>query len=145
MSVQLPAPCIALQQNVDSLIADLNDLEDQLKAAPHDKDLLKQIADQKNAIAQAKRAVETCIQQSTGPIFGPGPTPTKPSMSTNTTPVQKTKTISLDLMQKKFDEFFNNRTDRPILLLRLDNDQNPGGDPPNSFAEMFFIVSAHNM
>ena len=40
-------------------------------------------------------------------------------------------------MQKKFDEFFNRRTDPPIFKLRLHHHDSANNDPPNSDAELF--------
>jgi len=50
--------------------------------------------------------------------------------------VSKTKVISLDFLQQKFDEFFNKRQNTPILKIRLSNDNK------ESYIEVFFIDAA---
>jgi len=78
-----------------------------------------------------------------GPPVNPPPPPTTPQVTDNAQHVTKSKAISLDFLQQKFDEFFNQRTDQPIFKLTLGNIVVPGLNveptTPNSFARISII------
>jgi len=128
---QLPAPpptrpeitkddpvvdCRPFQARLDDLKRQLRNLQEELKHAspPQKPEIVKEIRGMGPIIAEAERALARCLQ--TRPVL----------------PIV-TKVIRLDFLQRKFDEFFNNRQDRPLFKLLLDNT----GD--NSFIDASFI------
>jgi phospholipase C len=141
MPVQVPAACIQLQATVDKLSNQISLLEDQLPDALllEKKKILIQIGALKLQLATARQNLNTCIKNSSGPQ------PTSPDISKDTTAVTKTKAISFPFLNKKFDEFFNNRKDAPIFMLRLhhhdyvDSSGKVKNDPPNSDFTFYFI------
>jgi phospholipase C len=141
MPTQTPDVCAPQKAKVDKLTDQISLLQDELKDVPliERKKLLNQINALKLQLTTAQQNLNTCIKNNSGPQ------PTKPAISTDTTPVTKTKAISLPFLQKKFDEFFNKRTEKPIFMLRLhhhdhlDSNGNADNDPPNSDFTFYFI------
>jgi phospholipase C len=157
MSAQTPIACANIKTELDNLNDQISSLEDELKDTPkqgHQK-IIKQINALKVQLRETEKSLNTCILHNTFPPFGPPPQATKPIISTDTSPVTKTKVIPLSFLQKKFDDFFNKRTDPPIFKLRLHHhdhitaDHEVDNDPPNSDFEFLFldaqqIVTGHN-
>jgi hypothetical protein len=148
MSTQIPPQCIGLNHNVDALKAELKELQDELQHAsgPQKSEIAKQIKDTAVTIAKAQHDLSACIAFNSRPVFGDPPGTTRPDINPDASPVTKTKRISLNFLQKKFDEFFNRRTDPPLFKIRLHHHDHippniitPDNTPPNSDAEVLFI------
>lgn len=147
MSAQFPPACVALQQKADDLTDQIQDLNELLKEAPKQsrQKIINQINALKPQLVQTEKDLKTCVVNNTVPPFGPPPQPTKPAVSADASPATKTKVISLPFLQKKFDDFFNKRTDPPLFKLRLHHHDHITGsgsidnDPPNSDAAFSFI------
>jgi len=97
MSAQTPSACADLQKNVNDLNDQIGTLEDELKDAPKQgrQKIINQINALKLQLRGAEKSLAACIVHSTFPPFGPPPQPTQPVISTDTSPVTKTKVISL--------------------------------------------------
>jgi phospholipase C len=146
MAAQSPVACASLQVNVQALTNQINDLQDELKDGPAQAKpkIIARINALRPKLQKAEQDLKACIANNTYPPFAPPPQPTKPDTSSDTTPVIKTKVISLSFLQKKFDEIFNKRTDPPIFKLRLHHhDHISNGsvdnDPPASDYTFYFI------
>jgi phospholipase C len=148
MSDQIPVQCTGFKNQIDNLNLQLQTLQEELqRAAPTQKaDITKQIRLTQEAIKQATNNLTACISGNAGPVFAIPPATTRPDINPDTSPVTKTKLISLNFLHQKFDEFFNNRTAAPLFKLRLHHHDHLDGiainnDPPNSDAE-FLIIDA---
>jgi phospholipase C len=147
MSTQFPPACTTLQQKADELKNEIGELEDLLKDTPKQgrQKIINQINALRPQLAAAEKDLTTCVLNNTIPPFGPPPQPTKPVISNDTSLATKTKVISIPFLQKKFDDFFNKRTDPPLFKLRLHHHDHISGngsidnDPPNSDFEFTFI------
>src|SRR3954453_24264202 len=111
MSEQLPVQCSLINVHLGDLNFQLEELQEQLvEAGTLDKArILKLIVAKESAILDTENDLEECIQRNSGPEFKVAPKATIPLVSTDTTLVQVKKTISWNLLQKKFDEFLNQR------------------------------------
>ena len=141
MSVQFPIECNALKDAVDTLKSEIQDLQDRLAEATgaQKQAIFLQINAKNTLLIKAQKDLSACVTTNSGPAFPPAPEPTKPGISGDLSPVTRTKVISLDFMQRKFDEFFNKRTQPPILKVRLHHHDSDDNDPPASDATIFFI------
>ena len=144
MSAQIPSACTDLQNQIEDLNNQINDLEDTLNNVSKNEaeEIKNQIKALKWQLDMAKKSLADCLVNTPPfPPFGPPPVPTKPVVDPDDSPILKSKVISLSFLQKKFDDFFNKRTDQPIFKLRLhhhDHINDTGevdNDPPNSDAE----------
>lgn len=141
MPSQIPPECTGLESTVNELKNEVAELQDELRhAAGEEKSNLTKVIKATNLkLGKAQEALAACVKQNKVPVFGTAPPATRPTISPDNSPVSKTKTINLDFLQRKFDEFFNKRTDPPIFKLRFHHNTPLSSDSPGSDAEIFFI------
>jgi len=141
MSDQLPVQCVGIKEQVDDLNAQLEFLQEELgNAAPVDKPrIIREIGVKESEIEKAEEDLETCIINNSGPTTKQPPPATIPAFSNDLTLQIVKKTISWNILQKKFDEFFNRRIDPPLFKLRFHHHDfippgqfSPDNNPPAS-------------
>src|SRR4030095_10067674 len=141
MSDQLPIQCVVFQTEVEDLNFEIEQLQEELQnASPVDKPrIIKQIGMTQRALQTAEENLEACIATNNGPAFKPPPSATIPFFNNDPTLQSVTKVIPWSLLQKKFDEFLNLRTDPPVFKLRVHHHDfippgqfSPDNDPPAS-------------
>ena len=151
MAVTLPAQCASKQTHLDDLNFQLDQLQDSLgTAAPGDKPrIIKQILAKQVTIGIAEDELAACIVNFSIPVFKLAPLATVPNMSSDATLIPVKKNISWSLLQKKFDEFFNLRTEPHIFKVRFHHHDfippgqfTPDNDPPASHATISMIEAA---
>ena len=156
MSAQIPIQCAGQKAAVDRLNSQIQELQGIIDALEqghaHDTETETEIRNNTKAkseaqklLVTAQRGLSACVKLNSGPAFAPDPfsNPARPDgISTEGTLITRTQVVPLDFLQKKFDEFFNNRPGDPIFRLRFDNDPTEHTDPPRSFAEFLIIVAA---
>ena len=128
----VPDACVAAFRRIEKATVDFNRLKDQLDGAdPSDKERISNLKGAaERALSIAKFAYKACLDKNSEPAFYPAPSATIPVISTDITPTPVTKIISWKYLQKKMDEFFNKRTDPPILKFRVHHHDTPQNDQP---------------
>ncbi len=141
MSDQIPVQCVVFQNQIDNLNAQIENLQEELQvAAPVDKSrIIAQIGLKERALQTAEDNFDECIVSNNGPDFKPVPPATIPYFNNDPALQPVTKQIPWSLLQKKFDEFLNHRTDPPIFKMRLHHHDyippgqfSPDNNPPAS-------------
>jgi len=138
-----PAECLFIQHDIDNMNADLAEYQRELRSDPTMNKVLLQNAIGKLTlqIDAAQNALADCIANP--PVSAPPAT--QPIISTDTTMTPVQKVISWDLVQRKVDEFFNKRTDQPLINIHLDHRDHVtsngdlDNDPPESLVTISII------